>query len=166
MSIKLSNKDEETIRELSAKITQIRAEEYEKAVKELEISRKQSNTLSDKISRAEINNLIIARPSLPKRPNFKTPEDVEKYIGKLREKVEYGVENERTAAIYHYVGAVNKTWGSEAAQQIMNIAQTNPEKFIKCVNAGKFPAVQYVYYIKDPEVQAAYIDEMYDIMEE
>lgn len=166
MSIKLSNKDEETIRELSAKITQIRAEEYEKAVGVLELSRKQSNTLSDKISRAEVNNLIIARPSLPKRPNFKTPEDVGRYISRLRENAEHGVEKAQMAAVYHYTQAVNKTWGNEAAQQIMNIARTNPEKFIKYVNAGKFPAIQYVYYIQDPEVQAAYIDEMYNIMEE
>lgn len=42
MSIKLSNKDEETIRELSAKITQIRAEQYEKAVETLEARKTRS----------------------------------------------------------------------------------------------------------------------------
>lgn len=166
MSIKLSNKDEETIRELSAKITQIRAEQYEKAVETLESGKREAKTLSDKISRGEINNLIIARPSLPKRPDFKTPEDIDKYIGKLRQSVEYGVEKAEKAAIYNYVGSVRKTWGAEAAQQVMNIAQTNPSKFIEHVNAGHFPKIQYLYYIHDTESVGEYIDEMYNIMEE
>lgn len=73
MSIKPTNAQEKVIQELSEKISQIRVEEYEKAVGVLELSKKQSNTLSDKISRAEVNNLIIARPSLPKRPTSRRP---------------------------------------------------------------------------------------------
>lgn len=164
MSIKPTNAQEKVIQELSEKISQIRVEEYEKAVDVLELSKKQSNTLSDKIFRAEVNNLIIARPSLPKRPDFKTPEDIDHYIGKLRTNVEYGVEKAQQSAIYHYVGAVRKTWGNDMANEVMNIAKTNPAKFIKEVNAGHFPRLQYIYRIKDAEVQESYIDKMYEAM--
>lgn len=164
MSIKLTNAQEKVIQELSEKISQIRVEEYEKAVGVLELSKKQSNTLSDKISRAEVNNLIIARPSLPKRPDFKTPEDIDHYIGKLRANIEYGVEKAQQSAMYKYIGKINKVWGSEAAKEVLNIAKTNPAKFIKNINAGNFPPLQYVYQIKDPEVQESYIDKMYEVM--
>ena len=79
MAIKLTDKQEQIIQDLNEKIDKIRLEQYEKAVENLEAAHKEAVTLTDKISRGELKNLVVARPTKPKRPEFASEQDIQKY---------------------------------------------------------------------------------------
>ena len=109
---------------------------------------------------------MIARPSLPKAPKFETKSDVDRYIGKLREQAEHGVEKAQSVLINRYIGSARKAWGDDIANELRNLAQSNPSKFIEAVNDGILPAPKFVYNYKDSEEVENIIDDLYEYMEE
>ena len=166
MSIKLTDKQEQIIQDLSEKIDKIRLEQYEKAVEKIEEAHKESVTLTDKISRGELKNLIIARPRKPQRPEFMSEADVQKYIRRLRNDVAYGVERAQMRFIDNYAESVAKAWGEELAQEVLNFAQSNPEKFIELVNTKQLPSIKFAYRITDNEAIDSYMQTLAEKMSE
>ena len=158
MSIKLTDKQEQIIQDLTDKINKIRLDQYEKAVEKLEEVHKESVTLSDKISRGELNNLVVARPREPKRPEFMTEDDVQKYIRRLRNDEAYGVEKAQQRFLENYADSVAKAWGVDLAQEVMNLARTNPDKFIALVNSKELKSIKFVYSISDSQAINDYMD--------
>ena len=166
MSIKLTDKQEQIIQDLSEKIDKIRLEQYEKAVEKIEEAHKESVTLTDKISRGELKNLIIARPRKPQRPEFMSEADVQKYIRRLRNDVAYGVERAQMRFIDNYAESVAKAWGEELAQEVLNFAQSNPEKFIELVNTKQLPSIKFAYRITDNAAIESYMQTLAEKMSE
>ena len=166
MSIKLSDKQEQIIQDLSEKIDKIRLEQYEKAVENIEEAHRESATLSDKISRGELKNLVVARPTKPKRPEFLNETDVQKYIRRLRNEATYGVERAQMRFIDNYAESVAKAWGEELAQEILNFAQSSPEKFIELVNTKQLPSIKFAYRITDNATIESYMETFAEKMTE
>ena len=166
MSIKLTDKQEQIIQDLSEKIDKIRLEQYEKAVEKIEEAHRDSNTLTDKISRGELKNLVVARPRKPKLPEFMSEADVQKYIRRLRNEATYGVERAQMRFIDNYAESVAKAWGEELAQEVLNFAQSNPEKFIELVNTKQLPSIKFAYRITDNEAIDSYMQTLAEKMSE
>lgn len=166
MSIKLTDKQEQIIQDLSEKIDKIRLEQYEKAIEKIEEAHKESVTLTDKISRGELKNLVIARPRKPQRPEFMSEADVQKYIRRLRNDATYGVERAQMRFIDNYAESVSKAWGEELAQEVLNFAQSNPEKFIELVNTKQLPSIKFMYRITDNEAIDSYMQTLAEKMSE
>lgn len=166
MSIKLTDKQEQIIQDLSEKIDKIRLEQYEKAIEKIEEAHKESVTLTDKISRGELKNLVIARPRKPERPEFMSEADVQKYIRRLRNDATYGVERAQMRFIDNYAESVSKAWGEELAQEVLNFAQSNPEKFIELVNTKQLPSIKFMYRITDNEAIDSYMQTLAEKMSE
>lgn len=166
MSIKLTDKQEQIIQDLSEKIDKIRLEQYEKAVEKIEEAHRDSNTLTDKISRGELKNLVVARPTKPKRPEFMSEADVQKYIRRLRNEATYGVERAQMRFIDNYAESVAKAWGEELAQEVLNFAQSNPEKFIELVNTKQLPSIKFAYRITDNAAIENYMQTLAEKMSE
>ena len=166
MSIKLTDKQEQIIQDLSEKIDKIRLEQYEKAIEKIEEAHKESVTLTDKISRGELKNLVIARPRKPQRPEFMSEADVQKYIRQLRNDATYGVERAQMRFIDNYAESVSKAWGEELAQEVLNFAQSNPEKFIELVNTKQLPSIKFMYRITDNEAIDSYMQTLAEKMSE
>lgn len=166
MSIKLTDKQEQIIQDLSEKIDKIRLEQYEKAVEKIEAAHRDSNTLTDKISRGELKNLVVARPTKPKRPEFMSEADVQKYIRRLRNDVAYGVERAQMRFIDNYAESVSKAWGEELSQEVLNFAQSNPEKFIELVNTKQLPSIKFMYRITDNAAIDSYMQTLAEKMSE
>ena len=166
MSIKLTDKQEQIIQDLSEKIDKIRLEQYEKAIEKIEEAHKESVTLTDKISRGELKNLVVARPTKPKRPEFMSEADVQKYIRQLRNDATYGVERAQMRFIDNYAESVSKAWGEELAQEVLNFAQSNPEKFIELVNTKQLPSIKFAYRITDNEAIDSYMQTLAEKMSE
>ena len=166
MSIKLTDKQMQTILDLARKLVNKRTEVYERAVEEYEKNHPATSRLSKKIAEGEVNNLLIARPTIPKPHEFKSQAEYQRYVKDLRYQLRYGVEKAEQAHVHHYIGAVRTTWGDEAANIIESVAQQNPSKFIDLVNSGKLPSIKFVYKIKDKDVQDDYIDTLITEMDE
>lgn len=166
MSIKLTDKQEQIIQDLSEKIDKIRLEQYEKAIEKIEEAHKESVTLTDKISRGELKNLVIARPRKPQRPEFMSEADVQKYIRRLRNDATYGVERAQMRFIDNYAESVSKAWGEELAQEVLNFAQSNPEKFIELVNTKQLPSIKFAYRITDNAAIENYMQTLAEKMSE
>lgn len=166
MSIKLTDKQMQTILDLARKLVNKRTEVYERAVEVYEKNHPATSRLSKKIAEGEVNNLLIARPTIPKPHEFKSQAEYQRYVKDLRDQLRYGVEKAEQAHVYHYIGAVRTTWGDEAANIIESVAQQNPSKFIDLVNSGKLPSIRFVYKIKDKDVQDDYIDTLITEMDE
>ena len=166
MSIKLTDKQEQIIQDLTEKIDKIRLEQYEKAIEKIEEAHKESVTLTDKISRGELKNLVIARPRKPERPEFMSEADVQKYIRRLRNDATYGVERAQMRFIDNYAESVSKAWGEELAQEVLNFAQSNPEKFIELVNTKQLPSIKFMYRITDNEAIDSYMQTLAEKMSE
>ena len=166
MSIKLTDKQEQIIQDLSEKIDKIRLEQYEKAIEKIEEAHKESVTLTDKISRGELKNLVVARPRKPQRPEFMSEADVQKYIRQLRNDVAYGVERAQMRFMDNYAESVSKAWGEELAQEVLNFAQSNPEKFIELVNTKQLPSIKFMYRITDNEAIDSYMQTLAEKMSE
>lgn len=166
MSIKLTDKQEQIIQDLSEKIDKIRLEQYEKAIEKIEEAHRDSATLTDKISRGELKNLVIARPRKPQRPEFMSEADVQKYIRQLRNDATYGVERAQMRFIDNYAESVSKAWGEELAQEVLNFAQSNPEKFIELVNTKQLPSIKFMYRITDNETIDSYMQTLAEKMSE
>ena len=166
MSIKLTDKQEQIIQDLTEKINKIRLDQYEKAVEKIEEAHRDSNTLTDKISRGELKNLVVARPTKPKRPEFMSEADVQKYIRRLRNDVAYGVERAQMRFIDNYAESVAKAWGEELAQEVLNFAQSNPEKFIELVNTKQLPSIKFAYRITDNAAIENYMQTLAEKMSE
>ena len=166
MSIKLTDKQEQIIQDLSEKIDKIRLEQYEKAIEKIEEAHKESVTLTDKISRGELKNLVIARPRKPERPEFMSEADVQKYIRRLRNDATYGVERAQMRFIDNYAESVSKAWGEELAQEVLNFAQSNPEKFIELVNTKQLPSIKFAYRITDNAAIENYMQTLAEKMSE
>lgn len=166
MSIKLTDKQEQIIQDLTEKIDKIRLEQYEKAVEKIEEAHRDSNTLTDKISRGELKNLVVARPTKPKRPEFMSEADVQKYIRRLRNDVAYGVERAQMRFIDNYAESVSKAWGEELSQEVLNFAQSNPEKFIELVNTKQLPSIKFAYRITDNAAIENYMQTLAEKMSE
>ena len=166
MSIKLTDKQEQIIQDLTEKINKIRLDQYEKAVEKIEEAHRDSNTLTDKISRGELKNLVVARPTKPKRPEFMSEADVQKYIRRLRNDVAYGVERAQMRFIDNYAESVAKAWGEELAQEVLNFAQSNPEKFIELVNTKQLPSIKFAYRITDNAAIESYMQTLAEKMSE
>ena len=166
MSIKLTDKQEQIIQDLNEKIDKIRLEQYEKAVENLEAAHKEAVTLTDKISRGELKNLVVARPTKPKRPEFASDQDIQKYIRRLRNEATYGVERAQMRFIDNYAESISKAWGEDLAQEVINFAQSNPEKFIDLVNSKKLPSIKFAYRITDNATIEAYMSTLADEMSE
>lgn len=162
MSIKLTDKQLEEMRKLEEDIDKIRLRQYEKAVETVEQQHEQSSTLSKAISKGELKNLVIARPQKPQRPEFVKDADVFKYMRKLRNDVQYGVEKAQQRFLENYADSVAKAWGESLAQEVLNLASTNPDKFIALVNSKQLPSIKFIYNTKD----SATIDEYMDILNE
>ena len=58
--------------------------------------------------------------------------------------------------------SVAKAWGEDLAQEVLNLASTNPDKFIALVNSKQLPSIKFIYNTKD----SATIDEYMDILHE
>ena len=166
MSIKLTDKQEQIIQDLTEKINKIRLDQYEKAVEKIEEAHRDSNTLTDKISRGELKNLVVARPTKPKRPEFMSEADVQKYIRRLRNDATYGVERAQMRFIDNYAESVAKAWGEELAQEVLNFAQSNPEKFIELVNTKQLPSIKFAYRITDNAAIESYMQTLAEKMSE
>lgn len=166
MSIKLTDKQVQTVLELAQKLVNKRTEVYEHAVEVYEKNHPATSRLSKKIAEGEVNNLLIARPTIPKPHVFGTQAEYQHYVKKLREQLRYGVEKAEQVQLNRYIGAVRKYWGNENANIIESVAQQNPSKFIDLVNSGKLPSITFVYIIKDTEVQDNYIDTLITEMDE
>lgn len=166
MSIKLTDRQEQIIQDLTEKINKIRLDQYEKAVENIEEAHRESNTLTDKISRGELKNLVVARPTKPKRPEFMSEADVQKYIRRLRNDVAYGVERAQMRFIDNYAESVSKAWGEELSQEVLNFAQSNPEKFIELVNTKQLPSIKFMYQITDNAVIDSYMQTLAEKMSE
>ena len=162
MNIKLTDKQLEEMRKLEEEIDKIRLRQYEKAVETLEQQHEQSSTLSKAISKGELKNLVIARPQKPQRPEFEKDTDIFKYMRKLRNDVQYGVEKAQQRFLENYADSVAKAWGEDLAQEVLNLASTNPDKFIALVNSKQLPSIKFIYNTKD----SATIDEYMDILHE
>ena len=162
MSIKLTDKQLEEMRKLEEDIDKIRLRQYEKAVETVEQQHEQSSTLSKAISKGELKNLVVARPQKPQRPEFENDADVFKYMRKLRNDVQYGVEKAQQRFLENYADSVAKAWGEDLAQEVLNLASTNPDKFIALVNSKQLPSIKFIYNTKD----SATIDEYMDILHE
>ena len=160
MAIKLTDKQEQIIQDLNEKIDKIRLEQYEKAVENLEAAHK------DKISRGELKNLVVARPTKPKRPEFASEQDIQKYIRRLRNEATYGVERAQMRFIDNYAESISKAWGEDLAQEVINFAQSNPEKFIDLVNSKKLPSIKFAYRITDNATIETYMSTLADEMSE
>ena len=166
MSIKLTNRQEQIIQDLSEKIDKIRLEQYEKAVEKIEEAHRDSATLTDKISRGELKNLVVARPTKPKRPEFMSEADVQKYIRQLRNDVAYGVARAQMRFIDNYAESVAKAWGEELAQEVLNFAQSNNENFIELVNTKQLPSIKFMYRITDNAAIENYMQTLAEKMSE
>lgn len=166
MSIKLTDKQVETILELAQKLVNKRTEVYEHAVEIYEKNHPASSKLSKKIAEGEVNNLLIARPTIPKPHAFNTQAEYQRYIKDLRSQLRYGVEKAEQSAVYNYIGAVRKQWGNEAANIVESVAQQNPSKFIDLVNSGKLPSIKFLYKINDTDAIDDYLDTLITEMDE
>ena len=166
MSIKLTDKQMQTILDLARKLVNKRTEVYERAVEVYEKNHPATSRLSKKIAEGEVNNLLIARPTIPKPHELKSQAEYQRYVKDLRNQLRYGVERAEQKAIYNYIGAVRKAWGNESANIIESVAQQNPSKFIDLVNSGKLPSIRFLYKITDEEAQDDYIDTLITEMDE
>lgn len=164
--IELTDEQLKAIENYEASITKQRADAWADAVERYDKSRDKNTAVGKKIAKGELNNLMIARPTLPKAPKFETKTDVDRYIGKLREQAEHGVEKAESVLIHRYIGSARKAWGNDTANELRNLAQSNPSKFIEAVNDGILPAPKFVYNYKDPEEVENIIDDLYEYMEE
>lgn len=163
--IELNDEQIRAIEKYTAAITKQRAEAWADAVERYDKSRDKNTKLGQRIAKGELNNLMIARPTLPKEPKFETESDITSYIGKLKEQAEHGVEKAENVLIHRYVGSARKAWGDETANEILNLAKSNPSKFIEAVNNGILPAPKFVYNYKDPDEVENLIDDLYDYMQ-
>ena len=84
----------------------------------------------------------------------------------LRNEVAYGVERAQMRFIDNYAESVAKAWGEELAQEVLNFAQSNPEKFIELVNTKQLPSIKFAYRITDNAAIENYMQTLAEKMSE
>lgn len=164
--IELTDEQLKAIENYEKSITKQRADAWAEAVEKYDKSGEAKTTLAKKIAQAEMHNKIVARPTMPQKPDFKLDSDVTKYIHKLKEEAEHGTEKAEQRAMYKWLGSAKKAWGSEIAREIENLARTNPKKFIEAINSNILPPAKYVYFYQDKEEVENILQDFYDFMEE
>ena len=164
--IELTDEQLKAIENYEASITKQRADAWAEALEKYDKSGEAKTTLAKKIAQAEMHNKIVARPTMPQKPDFQLDSDVTKYIHKLKEQAEHGTEKAEQRALYEWLGSAKKAWGSEIAREIENLAKTNPSKSIEAVNSNILPPAKYVYFYQDKEEVENILQDFYDFMKE